>query len=147
MQKADYQRDLDTIASDPDQGKSNSLQEPVPGHGQADLLDGNNPVPGLNDKPDSKNFKTPDRNKTSSDPDSGKTEYIAILIQDNKTKVNIGYIMKKMRKQRTQSQITSSESLNKNDNRGNSHYQIHDLKKIDKNSTFKSNGEGCSDNR
>lgn len=67
------------------------------------MLDGKNPAPGLNDKPDSKNFKTPDRNKTSSDPDSGKTEYIAILIQDNKTKVNIGYIMKKMRKQRTQS--------------------------------------------
>lgn len=103
MQKADQWRDLDTIASDPDQGKSDRLRKPIPGHGQADLLDGKNPVPGLKDKPDSKNFKTPARNKTSSDPDSGKTEYIAILIQNNKTKVNIGYIMKKMRKQRTQS--------------------------------------------
>lgn len=98
MQKADQQRDLDTIASDPDQGKSNSY-----GNLSQDLLDGKNPVPGLNDKPDSKKFKTPDRNKTSSDPNSGKTEFIAILIQDNKTKVNIGYIVKKMRKQRTQS--------------------------------------------
>lgn len=64
------------MASNPDPGESDSVREPVPGHDQADLSDGKNPVPGQNDQHDTDNVKNPDPGKTEihQNPDPGQLD-------------------------------------------------------------------------